>query len=73
MTAVCDLFLAPKGIASGGGHGSSVAIFDMSRGLLGGLDTLSGCFDSAGFSSASVLGTGAALCECLLGVKFSGS
>ena len=22
MTAVCDLFFAPKGIASGGGHGS---------------------------------------------------
>tara|TARA_R100000406_G_scaffold34458_1_gene22787 strand:- start:485 stop:721 length:237 start_codon:yes stop_codon:yes gene_type:complete len=30
MIAVCDLFLAPKGIASSGGHGNSVANFEMS-------------------------------------------
>ena len=30
ITAVCDLFFAPIGIASGGGHGSSMGKFDMS-------------------------------------------
>ena len=34
-TAVWLLFLAPIGIASGGGHGSSAATLSMSRGLLG--------------------------------------
>ena len=50
MTAVCDLFLAPKGIASGGGHGNSLATFETSRSALGGEETLSGWFDApAGF------------------------
>ena len=30
MTAVCDLFFAPKGIASGGGHGNSLTTFGTS-------------------------------------------
>ena len=51
MTAVCALFFAPKGIASGGGHGKSMATFEMSGSAPGGGETLSGWFDApAGFS-----------------------
>ena len=35
MIAVCDLFFAPIGIASGGGHGSSMIKFEMSGALPG--------------------------------------
>jgi hypothetical protein len=66
MTAVCDLFFAPKGIASGGGHGSSVSTFEVSAvdGSAGG-GAEAGCFErSAGFSSVLGLGTGAVWCVC---------
>ena len=66
MTAVCDLFFAPKGIASGGGQGSSVATFEMSAvdGAAGG-GAKAGCFErSAGFSSVFGSGVGATRCVC---------
>ena len=43
-TAVCCLFLAPIGIASGGGHGNSVSTFGMPVGLdASGEGDLAGC------------------------------
>ena len=54
--AVCCLFLAPIGIASGGGHGSSVATFGMSGvGGAPGEGDLAGCL-SAGFFSGFIAG-----------------
>ena len=62
MTAVCDLFLAPKGIASGGGHGSTVSTFGVSAASgAAGEGTDAGCRElPAGFSSVFGFGIGAA-------------
>ena len=54
MTAVCDLFFAPKGIASGGGHGSSFSTLGLSavNGAAGGVQRPAALSDQPVFLSA---------------------
>ena len=57
-TAVCSLFFAPIGIASGGGHGSSVSTFGTPASWeAAGEGDRAGCFEAAGFSfGVSIIG-----------------
>ena len=74
MIAVCDLFFAPIGIASGGGHGNSMGKFEMSGGLPGIEEGSFGwfCLPADFFGVGSMFGGFAAPYVNVPGVKSSG-
>ena len=73
-TAVCDLFLAPKGIPSGGGQGRSSANFEMSGRLSDGEGVfLVGWLESpADFSGTFIAGGLAPMGGLIPGVRSKG-